>query len=192
MIFRLHRVRLRKPETRDLEPLYQQKNDPEVAQCLGGFSHGYSRSDLADWLEYHRQQKNEVLWIIADIETDECLGHVGLYKLDYRIGSAEFAILLGAKDRWGQGLGREVTRFVLDYGFRMLNLNRIELNVLEHNERARRLYRSLKFREEGLLRQAQYKGGQYLNLVLMGLLREEYTPDAESTSAIFCESGGAK
>jgi [ribosomal protein S5]-alanine N-acetyltransferase len=176
LIFQLDNVRLRKPESKDLEALYQQKNDPLVAQFLGGFSLGYSRADLADWLEFHRQQKNEMLWTIADLQSDACLGHVGLYKLDHRVRSAEFAILLGAKDRWGKGIGRDVTRFVVDYGFTMLNLNRIELSVLEHNSRARRLYQSLGFREEGLLRQAQYKEGQYLNLVLMALLREEYFP----------------
>ncbi len=177
MILQLSNVRLRKPEPKDLAPLYEQKNDPEVAGLLGGFSSGYARADLADWIEFHRQRKDEIVWVIADAETDECLGHVGLYKLDHRIRSAEFAILLGDKKRWGQGIGREVTRRVVDYGFQMLNLNRIELNVLEYNERARRLYQSLGFREEGLLRQAQYKDGQYLNLVLMGLLREEYQPE---------------
>jgi len=180
---------LRKPEPKDLELLYQQKNDPEVAGLLGGFTFGYARADLAEWIEFHRQRKDEVLWIIADGETDDCLGHVGLYKLDHRIRSAEFAILLGAKHRWGQGIGREVTRGVVEYGFQMLNLNRIELNVLEHNERARRLYQSLGFREEGLLRQAQFKDGRYWNLVLMGLLREEYQPQEPLAAERRTETG---
>lgn len=190
MIFRLGSVRLRKAETRDLEALYQLKNDPEVADLLGGFSRGYSMEDIVDWMEYHREQKDEALWVIVDSETDECLGHVGLYRLDYRVRSAEFAILLGARKRWGQGIGREVSRFIIDYGFKMLNLNRIELAVLEHNSRARRLYHSLGFQEEGVARQARYKNGRYLNVVLMGLLREEYMPGGQASVETFSTRGG--
>ncbi len=174
MIFRLDDLRLRKAESKDIEALYYQKNDPEVANLLGGFGNGYSRQDIADWIDSHRQYDDEVLWIIADWETDGCLGHVGLYKIDHRIRSAEYAILLGCKERWGTGIGRRVSRFVLDYAFKMLNLNRVALNVFEHHHRARRLYRSLGFQEEGVLRQAQYKQGLFLNVLVMGILRDEY------------------
>jgi [ribosomal protein S5]-alanine N-acetyltransferase len=184
MIFQLGGVRLRRPEPKDIDLLYQYKNDSQVARLLGGFSVGYARNDVSDWIEAHRQQRDEVIWIIADTETDECLGHVGLYRLDHRIRSAELAILLGAKSRWGQGIGRTVTQAVVEYGFQMLNLNRIELKVLEDNQRAMRLYQHLGFREEGALRQAQYKEGRYLNVVMMGLLREEYRPQNAPLSRI--------
>lgn len=174
MIHRLGNIILRKPEPVDVELLYLQKNDPEIASVLGGFSTGYTRRDLTEWIEKRRQRTDEVVWVIADLETDECLGHAGLYRLDHRIGSAELAILLGAKCRWGQGIGRKVIQTLISFGFRMLNLNRIELSVLEENQRARRLYQHVGFREEGLLRQAQFKEGRYINVVVMALLREEY------------------
>lgn len=166
-------VRLRKPEPEDLDALYIQKNDSEVAALLGGFTTGLSRRDLSDWLERHRTTDDEVLWTIADKETDRCLGHVGLYRIDHRIGRAEFAIMIGERSAWGRGIGSSTTRFVLRYGFEQLALQRIELSVLANNDRAIELYRKLGFKQEGLQRRAQYKDGRHLDVILMAILREE-------------------
>jgi RimJ/RimL family protein N-acetyltransferase len=165
---------LRRPEERDLPKLYEFKNDPLVASALGGFSTGYSSCDMNAWLASHQGRKDEVLWTIADKNTDDCLGHVGLYCLDHRIRSAEYAIMIGEESARGRGLGKLVTLEVLSYGFKWLNLNRIELSVLSNNEAALRLYKAVGFVHEGTRRQAQYKDGVYLDLHVMGLLRSEY------------------
>lgn len=167
---------LRCPEPKDVEALYQFKNDPEIANLLGGFTTGYSRADLDSWVEHHRQATNEALWTIGRAKDDGCVGHVGLYNIDHRVRRAEFAVLLGDKTLWGQGYGKAITRQVLDYGFEFLNLNRIELSVLAENARALHVYEGLGFKREGTLRQAQFKAGKYLDVVLMAILASERSP----------------
>jgi RimJ/RimL family protein N-acetyltransferase len=169
----LGELRLRKPEPHDIEPLYVWKNDPEIATMLGGFTTGYSRADLAKWIEFHRSAADEALFIVTRGTDDRAIGHVGLYKINHRLGTAEFAILLGERAAWGKGLGRSCTQFMCSYGFDQLNLRRITLEVLATNERAYKLYRSLGFVEEGRLRQAAHKNGAYVDVILMGLFREE-------------------
>lgn len=172
-------VVLRKPEIADLEALYAQKNNPRVARALGGFSLGYARRDIEHWIEHHRTHPHEALWaIIAGDAEGPCVGHVGLYEIDHRIRSAEFAVMVGDPDYWRKGIGREVTLFALRYGFEMLNLNRIQLSVLGNNEAAQALYASIGFHKEGVQRQAQYKDGEYIDVVLMSVLREEYEANA--------------
>jgi len=166
-------VRLRKPEPSDVDALFQHKNDPEVASLLGGFSKGYTRADLVRWVEAHAQARDEALYVVADAE-DRCLGHVGLYKIDHRVRSAEFAIMLGEKRTWGTGLGRACTQFMLRFGFDELQLHRIYLEVLETNARAKKLYTSLGFQLEGTLRQAQWKSGRWLDVHVMALLEDEW------------------
>jgi len=175
--FDLGKARLRKPEPSDIDALFAQKNDPEIASLLGGFTKGYTRADLARWIEAHAQAKDEALYVITDPD-DRCLGHVGLYKIDHRIRSAEFAILLGDKKAWGTGIGRACTSFMLRFGFEELQLHRIYLEVLETNERARRLYESLGFVHEGTLRHAQWKGGRYLDVHVMSILEDEWRAHA--------------
>lgn len=177
MIHELPGFRLRMPEVSDVDDLYRIKNDIEVAAPLVGFSRGYSRTDLNDWLEAHRKRSDEILWILADPETDRCIGHIGLYQIDHRIRKAAFGILIDRR-HWGRGVGREATLFAIRYGFRVLALERIELSVLATNERAIRIYRKLGFIEEGRLRRAQVKDGAWVDVVLMAILLQEFRPDA--------------
>jgi RimJ/RimL family protein N-acetyltransferase len=164
---------LRKPEMKDIDALYVQKNDPEIDALLGGFNAGYTRQDLATWIEFHRTARDEAFFVIV-ADDDTVVGHVALYKIDRRIGHAEFAIMLGKKSTWGKGLGKACTSWMIEYGFGKLDLQRIYLEVLANNERAVGLYRQLGFVEEGRLRDHQLKNGQYHDVIVMGLLRSEY------------------
>ena len=167
-------VVLRRLEVADLDRLYEYRNDREVMVQLGGFSVGYSRAALVDWLEKHRRRDDEVLWCIAARPDDRCIGHVGLYRIDSRVRKAEFAILVGDRSLQGRGIGKVVTRTVIDYGFRELNLHRVSLQVLETNERAIRLYESLGFAREGTLRHEQFRDGRYVDVLLMSFLEDDW------------------
>lgn len=172
-------VVLRPPEPEDLERIYQYRNDSAVTDWLGGFLPGMARKDVAEWIELHRQKRDEVLWVIADRE-NRALGHVGLYRIDHRLRHAEFAIVLGDRNCWGKGIGREVCAAVLRFGFLELNLRQIRLGVLETNARARRLYARLGFREDGRLRDDQFRNGRYVDSILMSLMRTEWQAGSEA------------
>jgi RimJ/RimL family protein N-acetyltransferase len=168
------KILLRQIEREDLPALQRWKNDPEIVSLLGGFSRGYTADGMQKWLEYHRGRSDEVLLAIVDMETEACLGHVGFYQIDHRVRSAEFAILLGDKSRWGAGLGSRITGALLSYGFDELNLNRVELSVLVSNQRALKSYARLGFQSEGTRREAQFRGGKAVDVCVMSLLRREY------------------
>jgi RimJ/RimL family protein N-acetyltransferase len=170
-------VRLRKPEPSDVDALFAMKNDPEIAAMLGGFSKGYTRADMSRWVESHAQARDEALYVMVD-DGDRVLGHVGLYEIDHRIRTGEFAILLGDKPSWGKGIGLACTRWMVKYGFEELNLHRIHLTVLATNVRAQRMYEKLGFKLEGRLRHAQWKGGQYVDVLCMGILDDEWRTHA--------------
>jgi RimJ/RimL family protein N-acetyltransferase len=170
----LDAVVLRALEPGDLPRLHEYRNDPETTRDLVGFSVHYSHAALAAWLESHARRTDEALWAIAARGDDRCIGHVGLYQLDHRIRKASFGILIGDPAQRGKGIGTAVTRAVVDYGFDELNLHRIELDVLATNARAIHIYEGLGFQREGVLRHAQFRGGAYVDLVLMAVLDAEW------------------
>jgi RimJ/RimL family protein N-acetyltransferase len=165
---------LRPLEPSDLDRLYRYRNDREVARHLGGFSTGYARADLAAWLEAHRNRADEVLWAIATKHDDTCIGHAGLYRIDYRVRKAEYAILIGDREHQGKGIGREVSEAVLHYGFDQLNLHKVSLSVLASNARAIRLYQALGFVQEGVLRHDQFRDGGYVDSIVMSIIEGEW------------------
>jgi RimJ/RimL family protein N-acetyltransferase len=69
---------------------------------------------------------------------------------------------------WGQGVGRAVSLAMLDVA-REVGLTRVTLHVREDNAKARRLYESVGFVEEGVIRRGFKLGARYFDDILMGL-----------------------
>jgi RimJ/RimL family protein N-acetyltransferase len=63
---------------------------------------------------------------------------------------------------------------MLDYGFGIANLHRIELDVFAFNERAIRTYEKLGFQREGVKRDMLYYNHQYHDAILMSILEHEF------------------
>jgi ribosomal-protein-alanine N-acetyltransferase len=174
-------VVLRALETKDVDYLYAYRNDWEVVRHLGGFSAGYSRANLQEWIKVHSNRADEVLWTIADALTDQCIGHVGLYQIDSRVRKGQFAIMIGDRSHWGKGVGTRVTQTVVSWAFAQLNLHKVSLHVLSNNDRAVRIYELLGFRPEGILRDEQFRDGQFLDLIIMAVFEDEWRAQHGST-----------
>ena len=83
-------------------------------------------------------------------------------------------IVIGDKAYWGRGYGSDAVNVLLDYAFRLRNLRKVYLNVNGNNPRAMRAYAKCGFVEEGRWRKHVWSNGEYVDLVCMGILREEY------------------
>jgi diamine N-acetyltransferase len=74
----------------------------------------------------------------------------------------------------GQGLGRQILADLIRMAFEEFHAHRLFLDVFDDNLRALHLYRTFGFADEGLLREAALRDGQYCSLRLMSLLDREY------------------
>ncbi len=63
---------------------------------------------------------------------------------------------------------------MVEYGFEILNLNRIQLHVAVENQNAIRAYEKCGFKIEGTLREAMYHHNRYCDFHLMAILRSEF------------------
>jgi RimJ/RimL family protein N-acetyltransferase len=104
------------------------------------------------------------------------IGYCGLRNISSRHGIMELGIMIGDRDYWGQGYGREVIRLLLHYAFHYLGTRRIELTTHAKNERAIRCYLACGFVEEGRPRKVVWIEGEYVDLVNMAILRDEWQP----------------
>jgi RimJ/RimL family protein N-acetyltransferase len=104
-----------------------------------------------------------------------CIGNAGLV-VDPDQHCASYTVGLFVAALRGRGLGREATRLVLAWGFDVLGLHRIQLEVLATNSRAIRCYVACGFRQEGVRREAQLYPDGWKDFVVMRLLQSEYAP----------------
>ena len=96
------------------------------------------------------------------------------WRLDFVSRSAEFAIVIGAKDCWGKGHSKEAARLLLDHAFFTLNLNRVYCGTFETNVAMKKLAEYLAMQVEGRRRQSVFKQNRYVDVIEYGVLRQEY------------------
>lgn len=169
------RVRLR-GITRDDLPLQWAFNNDLAVELAGGGDPPYPQSLerlQAEFAENAAKGGRDGTQFAIEVE-GKCIGFCALFNPNATARTSELGIGIGDKDYWGKGYGRESVRLLLLYGFKYLNLRKIWLHVHGVNERAIRAYRACGFVEEGRLRAHVWSNGAYDDLLVMGVLREEW------------------
>jgi len=167
---------LREVTKDDIPEINKWRNDREVIQYLGApFRFINKETDESWFVLYNGSRQNAVRLAIVDSEGNALVGAVYLTSIDWIARSGEFSIWVGRKDYQSRGVGKFATVNMLSHAFHDLGLNRVHLTVLSINERARRLYRSVGFSEEGVHRQSVYKNGNFHDMIQMGILASEFS-----------------
>tara|TARA_R100000664_G_C2681400_1_gene89251 strand:- start:40 stop:588 length:549 start_codon:yes stop_codon:yes gene_type:complete len=104
---------------------------------------------------------------------ENIIGWVGLTYINWVYRTGEFSITLGDESYRGKGLGKDMLRTILRYGFEDLNLNRIWCEVYDNNK-ALDLYKKIGFEQEGVLRETVFKNNKYLNSHVLSMLKKDY------------------
>lgn len=168
------RIYFRPLDINDLERLIKWINDPEITIFLtmGRFPANSIREK--EWLENLYRSQDEVVMGIVIKDGDILIGNCGLHQIDWVSRSAIFGIIIGEKEYQDKGYGTEAVLLMLKYAFEILNLNRVELTVYDFNKRAIRCYEKAGFILEGRLRQKIFKDGNYQDVLIMSILKEEW------------------
>ena len=167
------KVRLRALQEEDAEDCWRWFNDWDVVRHLMS---RYPISRLAErgFIELTmKPQENDKVYAIETLD-GLYLGNVGLHRISWEDRRATFGIFIGEKAYWGKGYGTDATRAIVRFAFEQMNLNRIDLQVLDDNERGIRCYEKIGFVREGVQRQYRYREGRYVDMVMMSILREGY------------------
>jgi RimJ/RimL family protein N-acetyltransferase len=164
-------VRLRAIEEDDLPRLSELFNDPEVLQSLEQVVFPEPLAGTRAWWVQSRNSPSQEAFAIETL-SGELVGACDLRGISRRSRTAVLGIWIG-KPFWNRGYGTDAVRTLCRFGFRELNLQRIQLHVHETNTRAVRAYEKVGFKEEGRLRRAHFVDGRYVDVIVMGLLVEE-------------------
>ena len=120
------------------------------------------------------QNRQDVVLAIIHTETGTHIGNVSLQNINWISRNAEFAILIGDKNYWGQGYGEEAAQLIVAYGFNRLNLHRIYCGTIQGNVGMIKLAAKLKMKEEGIRKDAIFKNGRFLDIYEYGVLQNDY------------------
>ena len=167
------RIYLSPRSIEDLEKYTEWMNNFEVTDYTGRSHQIMTIEAEKRYLEENINE--EAVFAIVDIEKDKLIGSIGLHKVNHFKRTATLGIFIGDKDYRNKGYGTEAIKLILDYGFNYLNLNNINLDLLEFNERAFACYKKCGFKEYGRRRKSEFVDGKYYDRISMDILEEEFT-----------------
>jgi [ribosomal protein S5]-alanine N-acetyltransferase len=175
-VIETERLRLRPLTLEDAPTVQQLAGRREIAAMTLSIPHPYSLEQAQDWLAKRlsavAEGKTAVFGIVLK-GTGRLIGAVGLGEIDADHSRAEMGFWIGV-DWWGQGYATEASRAVVRYGFEQLKLNRIYAHHMTKNPASGRVLERVGLRREGLLRQAMRKFGQFEDVILYAVLREDW------------------
>ncbi len=104
---------------------------------------------------------------------DKVVARIGLNHLNLQNKTGAIGDWLG-KNVQGKGIITKSCIKLIDYGFREMNLNRIEIKASVKNFKSQAIPEKLNFRKGSILRQAEFVNNEFIDLFLYAMLKEDW------------------
>lgn len=149
-----------------------------------------SRSHLRKWLSWvdvttkeehtlqyiqkieqqHHNHETIVLGIFFD---SELIGEIGMYEWSHSLKLGKIGYWISHEFE-GHGIMYKCFSRFIEFLFEKIGLNKLEIRYVPRNKRSARLPDLMGFKREGVLRQSFLLHGQLEDLIVSGLLRNEW------------------
>ena len=164
-------IHLRKLEKKDIPGMLEWMHEPETKRWFRFDAASMTEERAATFISGSFTEKNRH-YAIAD-HSDNYLGTISLEEIDRGNSHALYAISLRSCAR-GTNAALDATGLLLEIAFRELDLERVYLNVLSDNLRAKHFYEKAGFHYEGHFRKHLKLNGEWRDLDWYAILREDY------------------
>jgi RimJ/RimL family protein N-acetyltransferase len=159
-------TRLRAPRPDDDALLATVRNDVQAQLLMLARPRPNGPDRVREWVQRIAGGSVSMFFVIADAETDAAVGYVQVTEMDLVSGHGRLGIAVDADQR-GRGYGREAVVLVGGHVRTVFGLRKLVLDVRADNKAAVDLYRSLGFREVGVLEAHFRVGDAYHDVLVM-------------------------
>ncbi len=159
----------------DVPAIARLANDPVISRFTLKIPYPYAEADARAWLRIQRREARKgtgAVFAVAAQDGGTLMGACGLEIVtEHRRG--ELGYWLGSDFR-ARGYATEAARAVMGWGFEALGLARVSAGHFSDNPASGRVLQKLGMVQEGILRRHAFRGGEFHDLVVYGILREEW------------------
>lgn len=163
-------------EPEDAILIHEWKNSDELNKLTVGLNKKTCFEEDKKWVE-DRMAHNPfyAYWAICAKDTNKMIGYCCLTEIHYINSSANFSgIMIADKDYHDGFAWIETYLFIMEYAFDRLNLNRLYGSNIKGHKQSGFVGKLFFWQHEGILRHAVYKDGNFHDLSIGSILREEY------------------
>ena len=169
------RIYLRQLELNDCNEEYVKwMNDPDVVRYL---EVKWNRQDILSIRDFVIQQRNNdhsFIFAIIKKDNNQHIGNIKIGPINNRYKHADISYFIGEKDEWNKGLTTEAIRLICEFGFRDINLHRIEAGAYDRAVGSWKALENNGFMREGVFREQVNYEGAYIDVYRYGLLHNEF------------------
>jgi ribosomal-protein-alanine N-acetyltransferase len=175
-ILKTPRLRLRPLKLSDALAIQKAASARKIADTMISLPHPYPPGEAE---RYVARQQNErktgrsVTFAIEQQAEGLFCGLVEVRDIDREHSQGELSFWLTV-DAWGQGYMSEVVQEIVRYVFEDFGLNRLYAYHMTRNPATGRVLEKNGFKQEGLLHQRVRKWGQFEDVALWAILRQEW------------------
>lgn len=126
------------------------------------------------------ESKNAFYFAIRAREDDRLIGKAAIRFIEWSNGNGWLELGIGSADDRRKGYGAQALQMLLRFAFAELNLYRVTARVQEYNAAAIALLKKFGFTEEVRRRQALERDGRRWDLLVFGLLKDEWVKQAQA------------
>ena len=132
-------------------------------------------------LEKEIEEEKEMYYFTIRSKTDDRLiGKARVERIEWSNGNCFLRFGIGSPEDRRKGYGSQSLQMLLRFAFAELNMFRVSANVPEYNEAAVGLLKKFGFVEEVRRRQALDRDGRRWDLLVLGLLKDEWMNQAKA------------
>lgn len=170
------RLILRKVQPSDVTDIFAITSDPNVTQYTSTLEFTKTQKEaeaiVLTMIDRYKQDL-PTRWVIFHKADKKVVGICGFFEYVPMYARAELGYAL-ARDYWGQGVGTEAAQAVIDFGFKYMNLNRIEATVAPENKASTHILEKIGMTYEGTLRHHIFKNDVYCDRKMYSVLKHEW------------------
>ncbi len=170
------RLRLRPLEPSDTSAIQKAASAREISDTMISIPHPYPAGEAERYIarqQAEREAGRSATFTIEEKPEGFFCGLVELRDIDREHSQGELSFWLDI-EAWGRGYMSEVVQAAVRYGFEGLGLNRLYAYHMLRNPASGRVLEKNGFKKEGLLRQRVRKWGQFEDVALWAILRQEW------------------
>lgn len=161
-----HKTLLRMPVHRDKDLLLVMRNDLDSQSVLMSRAKPNTSDKVDVWLNKRLSDEHGIFFIIADLESDCCVGFVQLVNIDFISRRGDLGIWIDREQR-GMGYGHDALSLLESYVRKVFNIRKIGLHVLANNQKAIGFYRKVGYYDIGILQEHFYINDEFHDVLLM-------------------------
>lgn len=170
----LENLGIRAIEIEDLPTIQKYRNDESLRQYFREYRE-FSLTQIKDWYFNMIKDNRFEMFVIIDLENDEIIGVTGITYIDWPNKHADVHFYIGKNSEWiEEKYSHTAIKLILNYGFKILNLNKIWAEIYEIDTKKLKFFKNKGFKIDATLREHYFHNGKYYSSHILSLLRKEY------------------